>query len=85
MYFLSVLHSVCLLGNRSLNNKMFEICAKTVSVKNVTEFTKLWGIFCKPNATCDDYFDLNNLTEIPAVPGLLSGVIKGEKEHGGGC
>uniref|UniRef100_A0AAQ4P0I8 Solute carrier family 12 member 7a n=1 Tax=Gasterosteus aculeatus aculeatus TaxID=481459 RepID=A0AAQ4P0I8_GASAC len=68
--------NVCLLGNRSLNNKMFEICAKTVSVKNVTEFTKLWGIFCKPNATCDDYFDLNNLTEIPAVPGLLSGVIK---------
>uniref|UniRef100_A0AAQ4PYH8 Solute carrier family 12 member 7a n=1 Tax=Gasterosteus aculeatus aculeatus TaxID=481459 RepID=A0AAQ4PYH8_GASAC len=74
--------NVCLLGNRSLNNKMFEICAKTVSVKNVTEFTKLWGIFCKPNATCDDYFDLNNLTEIPAVPGLLSGVIKGEKKHG---
>ncbi|XP_037315070.1 solute carrier family 12 member 7-like isoform X1 [Pungitius pungitius] len=68
--------NVCLLGNRSLNNKMFETCAKTVSVKNITEFTKLWGIFCKPNATCDDYFDLNNLTEIRAVPGLLSGVIK---------
>ncbi|KAM8850834.1 solute carrier family 12 member 7-like isoform 2-T2 [Spinachia spinachia] len=68
--------NICLLGNRSLNNKMFVMCAKTVTEKNVTEFTELWHIFCKPNATCDDYFDLNNLTEIRAVPGLLSGVIK---------
>ncbi|XP_054458614.1 solute carrier family 12 member 7-like isoform X2 [Anoplopoma fimbria] len=71
--------NVCLLGNRSLKNDMFETCAKTEVVKNVTMFTELWGIFCDskyPNATCDEYFTLNNLTEIQAIPGLLSGVIK---------
>ncbi|XP_070701876.1 solute carrier family 12 member 7-like [Pempheris klunzingeri] len=67
--------NVCLLGNRSLRNEKFEICAKTVVVKNNTVTTELWNIFC-PNATCDDYFKLNNLTEIQAIPGLLSGVIK---------
>ncbi|XP_068558144.1 solute carrier family 12 member 7-like isoform X1 [Cebidichthys violaceus] len=67
--------NVCLLGNRSLKNEMFETCAKTVLVKNVTVITKLSGVFCD-NATCDEYFALNNLTEIPAIPGLLSGVIK---------
>lgn len=45
--------------------------------------TELWSIFCDskyPNATCDEYFILNNLTEMKAIPGLLSGVIKGEKD-----
>uniref|UniRef100_A0A8D3CX98 Solute carrier family 12 member 7-like n=1 Tax=Scophthalmus maximus TaxID=52904 RepID=A0A8D3CX98_SCOMX len=73
--------SVCLLGNRSLRNEKFETCAKTEVVKNKTFTTDLWPLFCnskQPNATCDEYFDLNNLTEIQAIPGLLSGVIKGE-------
>ncbi|XP_035490360.1 solute carrier family 12 member 7 isoform X4 [Scophthalmus maximus] len=71
--------SVCLLGNRSLRNEKFETCAKTEVVKNKTFTTDLWPLFCnskQPNATCDEYFDLNNLTEIQAIPGLLSGVIK---------
>lgn len=79
----SLLYSVCLLGNRSLNNEEIKICAKTETVKNNTLTTKLWSAFCDSeytNATCDEYFTLNNLTEIRAVPGLLSGVIKGEKE-----
>uniref|UniRef100_A0A8C4EPG9 Solute carrier family 12 member 7a n=1 Tax=Dicentrarchus labrax TaxID=13489 RepID=A0A8C4EPG9_DICLA len=71
--------NVCLLGNRSLSNEKFETCAKTQIVKNQTVTTELWSIFCNskyPNATCDEYFTLNNLTEIQAIPGLLSGVIK---------
>ncbi|CAN9503340.1 unnamed protein product [Ophioblennius macclurei] len=71
--------SVCLLGNRSLKNENFEICAKTQNIKNVTVPTELWSHFCNSeysNATCDDYFNLNNFTEIQAIPGLLSGVIK---------
>ncbi|XP_071347801.1 solute carrier family 12 member 7-like isoform X2 [Trachinotus anak] len=71
--------NVCLLGNRSLKNQEFETCAKTEVVKNLTVTTELWPLFCDskyPNATCDEYFTLNNLTEIKAIPGLLSGVIK---------
>ncbi|XP_058481283.1 solute carrier family 12 member 7-like isoform X2 [Solea solea] len=70
---------VCLLGNRSLKNEKFETCAKMELVKNKTMTTELWPLFCDsqlPNATCDEYFILNNLTEIRAIPGLLSGVIK---------
>lgn len=62
---------------------MFEKCAKVEIIKNRTVPTKLWDIFCDghyPNATCDEYFTLNNLTEIQAIPGLLSGVIKGEQQ-----
>ncbi|XP_074506339.1 solute carrier family 12 member 7-like isoform X2 [Sebastes fasciatus] len=71
--------NVCLLGNRSLRNEKFETCAKTEIVKNITVFTEVWKLFCDseyPNATCDEYFTLNNLTEMRAIPGLLSGVIK---------
>ncbi|XP_042353485.1 solute carrier family 12 member 7-like [Plectropomus leopardus] len=71
--------NVCLLGNRSLKNELFDTCAKTEVVKNKTIITELSGLFCNskyPNATCDEYFNLNNLTEIQAIPGLLSGVIK---------
>ncbi|XP_070830482.1 solute carrier family 12 member 7-like isoform X3 [Chaetodon trifascialis] len=71
--------TVCLLGNRSLTNEKFETCAKTLNVKNNTVTSDLWSIFCSskyPNATCDEYFMLNNLTEMQAIPGLLSGVIK---------
>uniref|UniRef100_A0A3Q4G7C8 Solute carrier family 12 member 7-like n=1 Tax=Neolamprologus brichardi TaxID=32507 RepID=A0A3Q4G7C8_NEOBR len=62
--------SVCLLGNRTLKNEMFEKCAKTD--------VELWNLFCDspyPNATCDEYFALNNLTEIQATPGVLGEVI----------
>ncbi|CAJ1071471.1 solute carrier family 12 member 7-like [Xyrichtys novacula] len=70
---------VCLLGNRSLRNDQFETCAKTMEVKNNTLTTDLWEIFCDtkyPNSTCDPFFTMNNLTEINAIPGLTSGVIK---------
>lgn len=66
--------SVCLLGNRSLKNEQFDTCAKTETVKNISVTTDLWKLFC--NTTCDKYFEDNILTEIPAIPGLLSGVIK---------
>ncbi|XP_077393202.1 solute carrier family 12 member 7-like isoform X2 [Festucalex cinctus] len=71
--------TVCLLGNRSLKNDKFEVCAKTEIVDNQTLTTDLWKLFCNSkhlNATCDDYFSLNNVTEIPAIPGLRSGVLK---------
>uniref|UniRef100_A0A665WDL5 Solute carrier family 12 member 7-like n=1 Tax=Echeneis naucrates TaxID=173247 RepID=A0A665WDL5_ECHNA len=71
--------NVCLLGNRSLKNEKFDTCAKTEVVKNLTVTTELWSLFCDSkysNTTCDEYFTLNNLTEIQAIPGLLSGVIK---------
>ncbi|XP_061653450.1 solute carrier family 12 member 7-like isoform X2 [Phyllopteryx taeniolatus] len=71
--------TVCLLGNRSLKNENFQVCAKTETVNNQTLTTDLWRLFCNSehlNATCDDYFSLNNVTEIPAIPGLLSGVLK---------
>lgn len=45
----------------------------------MTVTTDLWDVFCHdPNATCDEYFTLNDVSEIQAIPGLLSGVIKGE-------
>uniref|UniRef100_A0A8C1X9N5 Solute carrier family 12 member 7a n=1 Tax=Cyprinus carpio TaxID=7962 RepID=A0A8C1X9N5_CYPCA len=72
---------VCLLGNRMLQNSMFDKCQKTEVINNVTTPTKLWTLFCKGdlgNATCNEYFTQNNLTVIQAVPGLLSGVISGE-------
>ncbi|XP_034054964.1 solute carrier family 12 member 7-like isoform X1 [Gymnodraco acuticeps] len=71
--------NVCLLGNRSLKNEMIETCAKTEVIKNITVITEVWSLFCDSeysNATCDEYFTLNNLTELRAIPGLLSGVIK---------
>ncbi|XP_051943100.1 solute carrier family 12 member 7-like isoform X2 [Hippocampus zosterae] len=71
--------TVCLLGNRSLKNDKFEVCAKTEMLNNQTVTTDLWKLFCNGehlNATCDDYFSLNNVTELPAIPGLLSGVLR---------
>ncbi|KAG7260522.1 hypothetical protein CRUP_012880 [Coryphaenoides rupestris] len=69
---------VCLLGNRTLQNQNFDKCLKTEVVDNVTVTTKLWQLFCdgpELNATCDEYFDLNNVTMIQGIPGLTSGVI----------
>lgn len=77
-----LLCSVCLLGNRTLRSDMFDTCAKTLTVNNQTVTTELWSIFCNSshlNATCDEYFKVNNVTEMAAIPGLLSGVIKGEE------
>uniref|UniRef100_A0A671QSN2 Solute carrier family 12 member 7-like n=1 Tax=Sinocyclocheilus anshuiensis TaxID=1608454 RepID=A0A671QSN2_9TELE len=72
---------VCLLGNRTLQNHGFDKCMKTEIIDNVTVTTKLWSLFCKGpelNASCNEYFSLNNVTEIQGIPGLTSGVISGE-------
>uniref|UniRef100_A0A673W1W4 Solute carrier family 12 member 6 n=1 Tax=Salmo trutta TaxID=8032 RepID=A0A673W1W4_SALTR len=40
--------------------------------------TALWQQFCEGpdlNASCDYYFNLSNISEIPGIPGLSSGVI----------
>uniref|UniRef100_H3CLG6 Solute carrier family 12 member 7a n=1 Tax=Tetraodon nigroviridis TaxID=99883 RepID=H3CLG6_TETNG len=68
---------VCLVGNRTVRNDNFETCAKTQVVKNVSVTTDLWDVFCPGlNATCDNYFLLNEVSELQAIPGLLSGVIR---------
>ncbi|CAL8311260.1 unnamed protein product [Merluccius merluccius] len=69
---------VCLLGNRTLQNQNFDKCVKTEVVDNVTVTTQLWGLFCNGpelNATCNEYFNLNNVTVVQGIPGLTSGVI----------
>ncbi|KAM3860261.1 solute carrier family 12 member 7 isoform 2-T2 [Diretmus argenteus] len=69
---------VCLLGNRTLQNHNFDKCLKTEDIGNTTVTTKLWGLFCdgpELNATCNEYFLLNNVTEVQGIPGLTSGVI----------
>ncbi|KAK2497618.1 hypothetical protein MC885_010112 [Smutsia gigantea] len=46
---------------------------------NETVTTRLWGLFCSSrflNATCDEYFTRNNVTEIQGIPGAASGLIK---------
>ncbi|KAJ3594638.1 hypothetical protein NHX12_003945 [Muraenolepis orangiensis] len=74
-------YQICLLGNRSLKKENFDKCVKTEVVNNMTQTSALWALFCNGShlsATCDQYFTLNNLTEIPGIPGLLSGVITDE-------
>uniref|UniRef100_A0A8C4RW44 Amino acid permease/ SLC12A domain-containing protein n=1 Tax=Erpetoichthys calabaricus TaxID=27687 RepID=A0A8C4RW44_ERPCA len=69
---------VCLLGNRTLSRRNFDVCAKYITEMNITYTSKLWNLFCDSslhNATCDPYFDINNVTEIQGIPGLMSGVI----------
>ncbi|XP_078009425.1 solute carrier family 12 member 7 isoform X2 [Phascolarctos cinereus] len=69
---------VCLLGNRMLSNHDFDVCAKVRIVNNQTVTTRLWGLFCNSstlNASCDDYFYENNVTEIQGIPGISSGII----------
>lgn len=42
--------------------------------------SKLWELFCTSrflNATCDEYFTMNNVTEIEGIPGAASGLIQG--------
>uniref|UniRef100_A0A8C9VJ81 Solute carrier family 12 member 5b n=1 Tax=Scleropages formosus TaxID=113540 RepID=A0A8C9VJ81_SCLFO len=69
---------ICILGNRTLVRKGFDVCAKTVEKENGTFTTKLWRIFCDSellNATCDEYFMNNNVTEIQGIPGITSGIL----------
>ncbi|XP_008561587.1 PREDICTED: solute carrier family 12 member 7-like, partial [Galeopterus variegatus] len=68
---------VCLLGNRTLSKRSFDVCSKMHVVANNTVTTALWGLFCngsRPSATCDEYFAQNNVTEIQGIPGVASGV-----------
>lgn len=74
-----------MLGNRTLVRDLFDTCGKTVVEGNNTMPSQLWKRFCgSGNVTslqCDDmYFNQNNVTEIPGIPGLSSGVIRG-KNH----
>ncbi|XP_053902366.1 solute carrier family 12 member 5 isoform X1 [Malaclemys terrapin pileata] len=70
---------ICLLGNRTLSRHGFDICAKLVLEGNETVGSKLWELFCTSkflNATCDEYFLRNNVTEIQGIPGAASALIK---------
>lgn len=72
--------SVCLLGNRTLIWKTFDVCSKTVETANGTVTTQLWRMFCDSpflNATCDKYFTSNNVTQIQGIPGVASGILSG--------
>ncbi|XP_070583223.1 solute carrier family 12 member 6 isoform X2 [Erythrolamprus reginae] len=70
---------VCMLGNRSLSQHHIQTCAKTKEYGNLTIPTFLWTRFCNHssllNASCDEYFQHNNVTAIQGIPGLASGVI----------
>lgn len=79
--FRFALQRVCLLGNRTLQNQDFNKCLKTEIINNITVTTKLWSLFCDSphlNASCDEYFIKNNVTEVQGIPGLTSGAISGE-------
>ena len=73
-------HRVCILGNRTLLTKAYDVCAKTVEIDNDTAPSQLWRTFCDSdslNATCDEYFSNNNVTEIQGIPGVTSGILAG--------
>ncbi|XP_064129954.1 solute carrier family 12 member 4 isoform X3 [Loxodonta africana] len=71
---------VCMLGNRTLSQDQFDVCAKTVMVDNKTVASQLSSLFCHgPNLTtdsCDPYFLLNNVTKIPGIPGAAAAVLQ---------
>uniref|UniRef100_A0A8C6US20 Solute carrier family 12 member 4 n=1 Tax=Neogobius melanostomus TaxID=47308 RepID=A0A8C6US20_9GOBI len=71
---------ICMLGNRTLVNSKFDVCAKTVMQGNMTVPSQLWENFCTPgnlsSSQCDEYFLLNNVTKIQAIPGMSSGIIR---------
>ncbi|XP_031439901.1 solute carrier family 12 member 7 isoform X6 [Clupea harengus] len=69
---------ICWLGNRSLQNHGFDKCMKTEVIDNMTVTTDLWGLFCDGpslNASCDEYFRDNEVTQVQGIPGLMSGLI----------
>ncbi|EPY74122.1 solute carrier family 12 member 7-like protein, partial [Camelus ferus] len=70
--------SVCLLGNRTLSRRGFDVCAKVQAANNGSMATALWGLFCNSSTastSCDQYFLQNNVTEIQGIPGVASGVL----------
>ena len=82
MLVFDCLRSVCLLGNRTLLSKGYDVCAKLIEIDNETVTTKLWMSFCDSeslNATCDEYFINNNVTEIQGIPGVRSGILAGKR------
>ncbi|XP_041946681.1 solute carrier family 12 member 5 isoform X1 [Alosa sapidissima] len=69
---------VCVLGNRTLVWRGFDVCAKVVERDNGTVTTQLWRMFCDSellNATCDEYFTNNNISVIQGIPGVASGAL----------
>lgn len=70
-----------MLGNRTLVRDQFDVCGKTIMEGNLTVPSQLWIKFCGAGnmsiSQCDDYFSQNNVTEIQAIPGLSSGIIRG--------
>lgn len=75
---------ICLLGNRTLSRHGFDTCVKLVVEGNETVGSKLWELFCTSrflNATCDDYFTHNNVTEVEGIPGAASGLIQGTRRR----
>ncbi|XP_026712760.1 solute carrier family 12 member 4 [Athene cunicularia] len=71
---------ICMLGNRTLSRDQFDVCAKTIVKDNITVASKLWELFChSTNLTtenCDEYFLMNNVSEIAGIPGAASGILK---------
>ncbi|MEE6526138.1 hypothetical protein FKM82_026586 [Ascaphus truei] len=45
----------------------------------MTQASDLWDLFCHPqghlNGSCDEYFNHNNVTKIPGIPGMGSSII----------
>ncbi|KAL4624343.1 solute carrier family 12 member 5 [Arapaima gigas] len=69
---------ICILGNRTLVWKGFDVCAKVIERENGTVTTKLWRLFCDSeflNATCDEYFVNNNVSQVQGIPGITSGIL----------
>nr|XP_056718459.1 solute carrier family 12 member 7 isoform X2 [Euleptes europaea] len=69
---------ICLLGNRTLSRQKDFPCAKYAEKDNTTVVTELWDLFCdstSPNATCNEYFTRNNVTQIQGIPGVASRVL----------
>lgn len=60
---------MCMLGKRMLKDVTKANCNKTAG-------GYLYDIFC-PNATCDPYFEANNVTVVQGIKGLSSGVFMG--------
>lgn len=74
-----------MLGNRTLSRDQFDVCAKTIVKDNITVASKLWELFCHTtNLTtenCDEYFLMNNVSQIAGIPGAASGILKGMTEY----